>query len=166
MRKRNFSITPCRLHYLLGLPAAVGARHGAPSGHRARRRPFGRWWIAGRTCATPTARERWSRPDITPIPNGVHGVIEKLRESATSILYRMTIGGPYAVPVANGPRPFTAPSGRPSTSGVRSPATRAPSFSCTAATAKSGSAIRTEMTLSRPRADYGREHGERLISWT
>ena len=39
----------------------------------------GAGWIAGRTCATPTARERWSRPDITPIPNGVHGVIEKLR---------------------------------------------------------------------------------------
>ena len=57
--------------------------------------------------------------------------------------------------------PGTRPSGRPSTRGVRSPATRAQSSSYTAETVASESAIRTGMIRSRPGVSHGRERGRR-----
>ena len=72
-----------RRRFCLTLPYVVGARHGAPSGHRARRESCGRRGFAGRTCATPTARKviyvskevdvPYCKPYCKPVGAGTQG---------------------------------------------------------------------------------------------
>ena len=48
-------------------------RRGSP--WRARRRSFGRWWSAGRTCATPTAPDRRSQPEHHASTERLHSTL-------------------------------------------------------------------------------------------